>query len=94
MFHASICRSIGIRKVEDGVRDDLYGIIGGPKVDIYFHPIVIQIAGQQFGTMAGFSWEMAVAGILGRRGFFENFVTKIDYSTNPPTFDIDKIHRA
>jgi len=44
--------------------------------------------------MAGFSNEMSVAGLLGRRGFFEDFVVKIDSSTIPPYFDLEKISRV
>ncbi len=85
---------MGIRKLEDGIKEDLSGIIGGPKIPIYFHKIKILVAAEQFETMVGFSWSFSVAGLLGRRGFFENFMVKIDSSTNPPTFDLEKIHRA
>ncbi len=94
MFHAGVCRSLGIKKVEDGIKDDLHRVIGGPKVPIYFHKVKILIGGDQIPTSVGFSWELSVAGILGRRGFFENFVVKIDSSTDPPTFHLDKVHRA
>jgi len=80
--------------VEDGVREDLGGIIGGAKGSVYFHRVKILVAGEQFETMAGFSPEFSVAGLLGRRGFFENFIVRIDSSTNPPSFDLEKIHRT
>jgi hypothetical protein len=44
--------------------------------------------------MAGFSRELSVTGLLGLRGFFENFSVKIDASTSPPYCEIEKIHRA
>ena len=94
LFHAGICRSLGITRVEDGLRDSLGGIVGGAKIPVYFQRIKILVAADQFETMVGFSWELSVAGLLGRRGFFENFVVKIDSSTSPPTFDLDRIHRA
>lgn len=94
IFHASICHSLGIRRLEDGVRDDLRGVIGGPKAPMYFHKINIIVFGDSFETMAGFSHDLSVTGLLGRRGFFENFVVKIDASTSPPTCEIEKIHRA
>ena len=44
--------------------------------------------------MAGFSNDLSVTGLLGRRGFFENFVVKIDASSSLPYCEIDKIHRT
>lgn len=94
MFHASICKQLGIKRVEDGIEDELRGIVGGPKAPMYFHKVKILVGSEQFETMAGFSSALAVGGILGRRGFFENFVVRIDSSTTPPTFDLEKIHRV
>ncbi len=61
---------------------------------LYFHKVKILVGAEQFETMAGFSPELSVGGILGRRGFFENFIVRIDSSTTPPVCDIEKIHRA
>jgi hypothetical protein len=93
MFHAGFCRSLGIT-LHDGIKSALGGIIGGKVVPIYFHKIKILVAGQQIEIMAGFSEQLSVAGLLGRRGFFENFIVRIDASSNPPSFDVEKIHRA
>lgn len=93
MFHAGFCRFLGIR-LEDGIKADLSGVVGGKNADIFFHKIKILIGSTQLTTMAGFSTELSVAGLLGRRGFFENFVVKIDSSTNPPFFELEKINRA
>jgi hypothetical protein len=93
MFHAGFCRVLGIR-LKEGIRGDLAGVVGGKVADLYFHKIKILVGSYQITTMAGFSEELSVAGLLGRRGFFEDFVVKIDSSTNPPHFDLDKINRA
>jgi len=93
MFHAGVCRSLGI-KLEDGIRSDLGGVIGGQVRPMYFHTVKIPIGAEQFETMVGFSEHLAVGGLLGRRGFFENSIVKIDSSTNPPYFELEKIHRA
>jgi len=61
---------------------------------MYFHKVKILIFGEFFETMAGFASDLSVAGLLGIRGFFENFVVTIDSSIQPPTCQIDKIHRA
>lgn len=94
MFHASLCHPLGIKRLEDGIEDELKGVIGGPKAPLYFHKVKILVASEQFETMAGFSRDLSVAGILGRRGFFENFVVTIDSSTIPPFCEIHKIHRT
>ena len=93
MFHAGFCRSLGI-KLEDGIESPLGGVIGGTTVPLYFHKVKILIGSEQVETMAGFSDKLSVAGLLGRRGFFDNFVVKIDSSTNPPFFEFEKIHRT
>jgi hypothetical protein len=93
MFHANVCRSLGIN-LEDGIESPLGGVIGGTTVPLYFHKIKILIGSEQVETMAGFSDKLSVGGLLGRRGFFDNFVVKIDSSTNPPFFELEKIHRA
>ncbi len=92
MFHAGICRLLGIRKVEEGIEDVLTGVSGGPKVPIYYHKVKILIGPEQLTTMAGFSWGLSVGGLLGRRGFFENFIVKIDSSVIPPVGELEKIH--
>jgi len=72
----------------------LQGVIGGPTGLLYFHRIKILVFGDSFETMAGFSPDLAVTGLLGRRGFFDNFVVKFDASTFPPHCEIEKIHRV
>jgi hypothetical protein len=69
IFHAGFCRSLGIRRLEDGVKNDLRGVIGGPKASMYFHKVKVLVFGDFFETMAGFSRELSVTGLQGRRGF-------------------------
>lgn len=42
---------------------------------------------------AGFLDQFGVGALLGRRGFFDNFLVRFDHNTNPPTFEIDRIVR-
>jgi len=93
MFHGGFCRALGIQ-MEDGIQSPLSGIVGGATTKLYFHKIKILIGSEQIQTMAGFSNDISVAGILGRRGFFENFIVKVDSSSNPPSFELEKIHRS
>lgn len=95
LFHASLCKSLGIKRVEDGIEDVLKGVVGGKdESPMYFHKVKVLVGASDFETMAGFSWGLAVGGLLGRRGFFENFLVKFDCSTYPPQLDIEKLHRA
>jgi len=91
LFHASLCHSLGIKRVEDGVKEEFGGIFNDPKRPVYFHKVKVMVVSEQFETMAGFSWELSAIGILGRRGFFQNFVTKIDSSGTPPYVELQKI---
>jgi hypothetical protein len=93
MFHAAFCRSLGIH-LEDSIKSDLGGVVGGVSVPIYYHRVKVLVGSQQLTTMAGFSDKLSVAGLLGRRGFFDDFIVRIDSSTTPPSFDLDKINRA
>ena len=91
LFDASLCHPLGIKRVEHGIPGDLKGIISGPKASLYYHKIKVLINSEQFETMAGFSPRVSVAGILGRRGFFENFVVTIDSSVTPPVCNLQRI---
>ena len=91
LFHASLCHSLGIKRVEDGIKEEFGGIFDDPKRPVYFHKVKIIVVDEQFETMAGFSTELSAIGILGRRGFFQNFVTKIDSSGNPPYIELQRI---
>jgi len=93
MFHAGFCRALGIN-LKDGIRSDLSGVVGGANGDMYYHKIKILVGSYQITTMAGFSEDMTVAGLLGRRGFFEEFIVKIDSSTTPPCFEYERINRV
>lgn len=97
LFHSNFCKRLGIRRLEDGVLAPLKGVIGGqesPESSMYFHKVKILIGSDQFETMAGFCDDLAVAAILGRHGFFENFTVKFDCSEHPPTLEIERIHRS
>jgi hypothetical protein len=96
LFHAGICKSLGIKKIEKGIKDVLKGVVGGPNMPeapMYFHQVKIMIGADQFATMVGFSWALGV-NLLGRRGFFENFKITIDLSMSPPQLEAERIYRA
>jgi len=61
---------------------------------VYYHKIKLCIGPDIIPVTAGFSDELSVSGILGRFGFFDNYTITFDPCTNPPGFDIQRIHRA
>ncbi len=93
MFHASFCKSLGI-KLEDGIKADLGGVIGGVNRPMYFHKTKILIGSVQVETMVGFCDSLSVGGLLGRRGFFDNFIFKLDGTGQLPHFELEKINRS
>lgn len=93
LFHSSFCKSLGI-KLESGIKQELGGIIGSASSPMYFHKVKILIGSDLFETMAGFCPALTVAGILGRRGFFDNFTVTFDPLEYPPQIDIVRLSRA
>ena len=93
MFHAGLCKSLGIKRLEAGVYEPVYGIVGSHKADMYFHKVKIIVGSERFETMVGFSWEINCS-LLGIRGFFENFKVAFDSSETPPIIDLERIRRA
>jgi len=77
LFHASIGRSIGI-KVEKGIAAGMGGIIKSKKTTAYFHDVNLYVGTDIIKIRAGFREDLSVAGILGRRGFFEHFIVTFD----------------
>ncbi len=73
-FHASVGRAIGI-KIERGIESPLGGILGsaGGSAPMFFHDVGLYIGADIIRIRAGFCEQLAVAGILGRRGFFSEF---------------------
>jgi hypothetical protein len=88
LFHSSIGLSI-----EKGELDETMGVSGIP-TRIYRHTISLYIFGNTFKIPAGFTDQLPLAGLLGRRGFFEYFKITFDPSSNPPGFDLERVYRA
>lgn len=93
MFHASLCGPLGIR-LEDGIEEQLGGIITAARAPIYYHNIKMIVGSEQIKTTAGFSSALSVVGILGRRGFFEKFTVKFDYRELPPILEVERIRHT
>ena len=89
IFHADIGRAVGF-DVKKGEEEETVGISGNPSV-VYLHRISLYVAAQIVTIQAGFSYEIPLAGVLGRIGFFSNFKVIFDCSTNPPCFELERI---
>ena len=73
----------------------LGGIIQGPIETMYFHKVNLVIEKYWcIEVMAGFCKQLGTTGLLGRFGFFSNFVVHLDHTTIPPRIRVEKINRA
>jgi hypothetical protein len=90
LFHAGIGVAHGL-KLKEGRRGPLAGVVGGSFGDVYYHKVKLAVAGCILQVTAGFSEDLAVAGLLGRHGFFEHFSVLFDPTHDPPGFEINRI---
>jgi hypothetical protein len=92
MFRTDIADylKIDFQKANVGTAE-IGGIIQGPKQTIYYCPVQLYVADNWVITItAGFLKKLAVAGILGRNGFFDNFKVSFDHMVTPPAFEIER----
>jgi hypothetical protein len=68
--------------------------VAGATIDVHYHDIHLWVGADRIKIRAGFSEKISVAAILGRRGFFENFIITFDPSSSPPGFEIQRLGRA
>ncbi len=90
LFKADIADYLGI-SLTNGIEAKIGGISQGMSEPVYFHRIKIYIEiDWVIDVTAGFIKKLSVAGILGRNGFFDNFVVNFDHSSLPPVLEITK----
>lgn len=85
--------AIGL-KIEMGKPAELIGIKKGVAICVFFHTVRLFVGSESLTIPAGFTPELSVAGVLGRRGFFDNFAVRFDTASTPPSLEIERIHRA
>ena len=56
-----------------------------------YHDISLYVGTDRVRIRAGFSDGVSVAAILGRRGFFDNFIVTFDPTFVPPGFEIQRV---
>ena len=80
LFDSDIGEAIGIN-IEKGKPQEVFGV-GGKASIYYLHPITIEVGGWPYKIEAGFMSNVAGRvmsyGLVGQRGFFDNFIVKFD----------------
>ena len=80
LFDQSVGEAIGI-DIKSGKVKEVFGV--GGKASLYqVHPVTIEVGGWDFKIEAGFMPDVAGRvipyGLVGQKGFFENFIVKLD----------------
>jgi hypothetical protein len=94
LFHADALKPFNI-KLEDGIKGRNLGGVGKQiSIPVYYHDVRVLFALDHIISIrAGFSEELAVAGILGRNGFFDKYSVTFDHTDEPPCMTLEKIVR-
>jgi hypothetical protein len=93
VFRADIADYMQL-KLEDGIHSTTGGIVEGAKIDVYYHDVKLWVGAGVIQIRAAFSRDVSIGALLGRRGFFENFIITFDPSATPPGFDLQRLGRA
>jgi hypothetical protein len=91
IFHAQIGRALGFN-IEKGEEEKTMGV-DGKLTMLYLHTVSIYAMGGIYPVVAGFSDELPLSGLLGRRGFLDRFKFCYDSSSVPPQFELSLIVR-
>jgi hypothetical protein len=92
IFHSSLGLAIGL-DVKKGEVEETLGVSGQPTIT-YLHNVSLYVSvGIIKSIQAGFTEKLPVGGLLGRLGFFEYFKITFDPSSNPPGFELERIHK-
>jgi len=92
-FRSDVGEAVGL-KIGKGKKSRLYGVKKGLAISVYFHNVNLYVGSDMIRIPAGFTDELSAAGLLGRRGFFENFIVRFYSSASPAGFEIQRIYRA
>lgn len=91
LFRADVGRHIGLN-IESGVEQQIGGVVSPTRARAFFHKITLYVEDSwTFTVTAGFVENLGQTGILGRRGFFDKFIVRLDHSCTPPALEIEKI---
>ena len=80
LFHAEVAETLGL-DVTKGKKGLVTGI-GGKSSEYFLHTVSIEVGGWDYNIEVGFlptiGGRSAPYGIVGQKGFFENFIVKFD----------------
>ena len=93
MFNEQIGNAIGIPDISIGRREQRKGISGLGE-DVWIHPVTLYVGENGLAIEAAFSRNLPLAGLLGMKGFFDNFKVTFDPTTKPPGLEIERVHRT
>lgn len=90
IFDASVGERLGI-PIRSGPSERLQGFARTDETLVYFHEVLMLVAGASVRTKVGFCFNLPVTALLGRHGFFDNFRVTFD----PPRMGmrIDRVER-
>jgi hypothetical protein len=93
LFRFELADLLGIDTL-NGQEDLIGGISEGMQEPVYFHKVQLYIEDNWIiDVTAGFVKKLTFAALLGRNGFFDNFLVTFDHSYQPPMFEINKIEK-
>lgn len=80
LFHAEVAEALGV-DLSKGKKGVVTGV-GGKSSEYFMHTLSIEVGGWNYDINVGFlptiGGRSAPYGIVGQKGFFENFVVKFD----------------
>jgi Aspartyl protease len=88
MLHADLLKPLGL-ELKRGTLSGVIGLSGLPEAQAYYHKVKLVIENHVVTVRAAFVADLCIAGILGRRGFFDEFRVFFDAPAKPSYFEIE-----
>jgi predicted aspartyl protease len=81
IFDAEIGEYLGL-DIKSGDKEMFGGVQNGSGSEAFLHEIIMKIGGREYAAKVAFSYDISKDGygILGQKGFFDEFAVKFDYS--------------
>jgi len=91
LFHIQFADRIGLdlTRAESGTMLGISGVRA-----VLFQKIVLHVAGEALTIRAGFCDGLPVPGLLGRKGFFDQFRLMFDPTSEPAGLEIERIRKS
>ncbi|HEX3587492.1 MAG TPA: retropepsin-like aspartic protease [Candidatus Angelobacter sp.] len=94
LFHSDVAAAIGIKDFKSGIVSQTGGVVSGSTMDLYAHDIRLHIGADNFKITGYFSDQLPLPCLLGRSGFFENYIVTFDPTETNPGFELTRVLRA